>query len=83
MALIVDIQVAHVRRLLAGRKVTLVLTAAARAWLGRVDYAPVYSARPLRCGVQRYLQPPLGDAILRGQVVKALPCRWTKAMARQ
>ncbi|GGE87607.1 ATP-dependent chaperone ClpB [Sphingomonas prati] len=68
MAPIVDIQVAHVQRLLADRKVTLALTDAARAWLGRVGYDPVYGARPLRRAVQRYLQDPLADAILRGDV---------------
>jgi ATP-dependent Clp protease ATP-binding subunit ClpB len=68
MAPIVDIQVAHVQRLLADRKVTLTLTDAARAWLGRVGYDPVYGARPLRRAVQRHLQDPLADAILRGAV---------------
>ena len=50
------------------RKVTLALTDAARAWLGRVGYDPVYGARPLKRAVQKYLQDPLADAILRGDV---------------
>ena len=68
MAPIVDIQVARVARLLADRKITLKLTDAARAWLGRVGYDPVYGARPLKRAVQRYLQDPLADMILRGDV---------------
>ena len=68
MAPIVDIQTARVGKLLADRKVTLDLTDAARAWLGRVGYDPVYGARPLRRAVQRYVQDPLADMILRGQV---------------
>jgi ATP-dependent Clp protease ATP-binding subunit ClpB len=68
MAPIVDIQVARVQRLLADRKVTLDLTDAARAWLGRVGYDPVYGARPLRRAVQRHLQDPLAELILRGEV---------------
>ncbi|WP_066480262.1 MULTISPECIES: ATP-dependent chaperone ClpB [unclassified Sphingomonas] len=68
MAPIVDIQVGRVQRLLADRKVTLDLTDGARAWLGRVGYDPVYGARPLKRAVQRYLQDPLADLILRGQV---------------
>ncbi len=68
MAPIVDIQVARVQKLLADRKVTLDLTDAARAWLGRVGYDPVYGARPLKRAVQKYLQDPLADAILRGEV---------------
>jgi ATP-dependent Clp protease ATP-binding subunit ClpB len=68
MAPIVDIQVARVARLLQDRKVTLNLTAAAREWLGRVGYDPVYGARPLKRAVQKYLQDPLADMILRGDV---------------
>ncbi|ONF96569.1 ATP-dependent chaperone ClpB [Sphingomonas jeddahensis] len=68
MGPIVDIQVARVGKLLADRKVTLDLTDAARAWLGRVGYDPVYGARPLKRAVQRYLQDPLADLILRGAV---------------
>ena len=68
MAPIVDIQVARVQKLLKDRKVTLNLTDGARAWLGRVGYDPVYGARPLKRAVQRYLQDPLADLILRGEV---------------
>ena len=68
MAPIVDIQVARVGKLLSDRKVTLDLTDAARLWLGRVGYDPVYGARPLKRAVQRYLQDPLADLILRGDV---------------
>jgi len=68
MAPIVDIQVSRVQKLLADRKVKLDLTDGARAWLGRVGYDPVYGARPLKRAVQRYLQDPLADLILRGDV---------------
>ena len=68
MGPIVDIQVGRVGKLLADRKVELDLTDAARAWLGRVGYDPVYGARPLKRAVQRYLQDPLAEAILRGEV---------------
>ena len=68
MAPIVNIQVARVQKLLKDRKVTLDLTDAARAWLGRVGYDPVYGARPLKRAVQKYLQDPLAEMILSGQV---------------
>jgi ATP-dependent Clp protease ATP-binding subunit ClpB len=68
MAPIVDIQVGRVRKLLADRKIRIELSDAARAWLGRVGYDPVYGARPLKRAVQRYLQDPLADLILRGDV---------------
>ncbi|WP_294313662.1 ATP-dependent chaperone ClpB [uncultured Sphingomonas sp.] len=68
MGPIVDIQVARVAKLLSDRKIALELTDAAREWLGRVGYDPVYGARPLRRAVQRHLQDPLAEAILRGEV---------------
>jgi ATP-dependent Clp protease ATP-binding subunit ClpB len=68
MAPIVDIQVARVAKLLKDRKVALELGEGARSWLGRVGYDPVYGARPLKRAVQRYLQDPLAEMILSGQV---------------
>ena len=65
---IVDIQVERVQKLLADRKIRLELTVGARAWLGRVGYDPVYGARPLKRAVQRHLQDPLADLILKGEV---------------
>ena len=69
MGPIVDIQVARLGRLLEDRKITLDLTQAARDWLGRVGYDPVYGARPLKRAVQKYLQDPLADKILAGEVL--------------
>ena len=68
MGPIVDIQVDRVQALLKDRKIRLDLTDGARAWLGRVGYDPVYGARPLKRAVQKYLQDPLADALLRGEI---------------
>jgi ATP-dependent Clp protease ATP-binding subunit ClpB len=68
MAPIVDIQVQRVQKLLKDRKITLALSEEAKAWLGRVGYDPVYGARPLKRAIQRYLQDPLADLLLRGEV---------------
>ncbi|MGQ0558976.1 MAG: ATP-dependent chaperone ClpB [Sphingosinicella sp.] len=68
MGPIVDIQVGRVQALLADRKIRLELSDGARAWLGRVGYDPVYGARPLKRAVQKYLQDPLADALLRGDI---------------
>ncbi|MGX7925530.1 ATP-dependent chaperone ClpB [Tsuneonella sp. HG094] len=68
MAPIVDIQVGRVQKLLKDRKIALDLTDAARRWLGRVGYDPVYGARPLKRAVQRYLQDPLAEKILGGEI---------------
>ncbi|WP_340587154.1 ATP-dependent chaperone ClpB [Erythrobacter alti] len=68
MAPIVDIQVSRVQKLLKDRKIELDLTDGARKWLGRVGYDPVYGARPLKRAVQRYLQDPLAEMLLAGEV---------------
>jgi ATP-dependent Clp protease ATP-binding subunit ClpB len=68
MGAIVDLQLARVSKLLDARKISITLTDAAREWLGRVGYDPVYGARPLKRAVQKYVQDPLADMILRGTV---------------
>jgi ATP-dependent Clp protease ATP-binding subunit ClpB len=68
MAPIVDIQVSRVSNLLKDRKITIDLTDAAKRWLGRVGYDPVYGARPLKRAVQRYLQDPLAEKLLEGLI---------------
>src|SRR5688572_29274081 len=68
MTPIVDIQLARVQKLLKDRKIVLDLTDAAKRWLGRVGYDPVYGARPLKRAVQRYVQDPLADKLLAGEI---------------
>jgi ATP-dependent Clp protease ATP-binding subunit ClpB len=67
LARIVDIQLAHLERLLAGRKVRLTLTDAARNFLAERGYDPTFGARPLKRAIQRYLQDPLALALLEGE----------------
>jgi ATP-dependent Clp protease ATP-binding subunit ClpB len=68
MAPIVEIQVGRVAQLLKDRKIVLELSDAAKRWLGRVGYDPVYGARPLKRAVQRYLQDPLAERLLGGEI---------------
>ena len=68
MGPIVDIQVERLQKLLEDRKIKIELSDAARAWLGRVGYDPVYGARPLKRAVQKYLQDPLAEEILAGRI---------------
>ena len=63
---IVDLQLAHLRKLLADRKLTIRLTDAARTFLADEGYDPVFGARPLKRAVQRMLQNPLALAVLDG-----------------
>jgi ATP-dependent Clp protease ATP-binding subunit ClpB len=64
---IVDLQLGHLRKLLADRKLTLELTPAARQRLADEGYDPVFGARPLKRAVQRLLQNPLALAVLEGR----------------
>jgi ATP-dependent Clp protease ATP-binding subunit ClpB len=65
---IVDIQLRHLVRRLAGRKIELELDEAAKKWLADAGYDPVYGARPLKRVIQRDLQDPLAEMILAGDV---------------
>jgi ATP-dependent Clp protease ATP-binding subunit ClpB len=68
MAVIVDIQLGHLRGLLADRKIELALDQAALGWLAREGYDPHYGARPLKRVIQRSLQNPLAGMLLDGTV---------------
>ncbi|WP_170372769.1 ATP-dependent chaperone ClpB [Ruegeria arenilitoris] len=68
MDAIVDIQLARLRKRLAGRKIDLVLDDAAKEWLANEGYDPVFGARPLKRVIQRALQNPLAEALLAGDI---------------
>ncbi len=65
---IVEIQLAHVRARLAERHISIELTEAAREFLVRSGYDPVYGARPLKRAIQKKVETPLGRLILQGTV---------------
>ena len=67
LARIVEIQLGHLRQLLADRKIDLRLTDRAMRWLADTGYDPVYGARPLKRTIQRELQDPLALKILGGE----------------
>jgi ATP-dependent Clp protease ATP-binding subunit ClpB len=66
MASIVLIQLEHLRKLLADRKLDLELDRGALEWLGAEGYDSTYGARPLKRVIQRSLQNPLAGLILEG-----------------
>ena len=65
---IVDLVVKEVEARLAARRVSVSLTAAAKEWLAKEGYDPVYGARPLRRAVQRCVENPLSTKILAGDL---------------
>ena len=68
LARIVDLQVEHLRKRLADRRLGLEVTQAARDWLASTGFDPVYGARPLRRLVQSAVGDPLARALLAGEV---------------
>lgn len=69
MAHIVDVQLGRIRKLLDDRKIVLEVTEDAAAWLAKHGYDPAYGARPLKRTIQKYLQDPLAEIILSGEVL--------------
>ncbi len=68
MGAIVEIQLKRLVKLLAERKITIELDAEATHWLANKGYDPVYGARPLKRVIQKFVQDPLAEQILGGQV---------------
>lgn len=69
MKRIVDIQLEHLQRLLADRKIILHIDDGAKSWLANTGYDPVYGARPLKRVIQRHLQNPLASMLLSGEIL--------------
>ncbi|MBA2457191.1 MAG: ATP-dependent chaperone ClpB [Nocardioidaceae bacterium] len=65
---IVDLQVEALGRRLAVRRITLLVSDAAREWLAVTGYDPAYGARPLRRLVQSAIGDQLARALLAGEV---------------
>ena len=66
---IIDLQLRHVRDLLAERQISIELTPAAREFLFEEGFDPQYGARPMKRAIQRLIQNPLAKQILEGSVV--------------
>lgn len=63
---IVDLMLKPLIRNLSERGIRLVVTDAAKDQMARKGYSPKYGARPLRKTIQRMLEDPLSDMLLRG-----------------
>ena len=65
---IVDLLVQDLRKRLAGRRITLELTDAARDFVAQEAFDPVYGARPLKRYLQHHLETRLGRALIGGDI---------------
>ncbi len=68
MGAIVDIQMRRLQRLLDDRKITLSLDSKGRQWLADKGYDPAYGARPLQRVIQKWVQDPLAQGLLSGEI---------------
>jgi ATP-dependent Clp protease ATP-binding subunit ClpB len=66
---IVDIQLALLNKRLEDRKIVLVPTEAARDWLSRTGYDPIYGARPLKRLIQKDIENPLALKLLASDFI--------------
>ena len=71
---IVELETAQFAKRLTDRKIALEFTQGAKDLLIEKGYDEKYGARPLRRAVEHYLEDPLAEALLRGEVKDGEPC---------
>jgi ATP-dependent Clp protease ATP-binding subunit ClpC len=64
---IIDILIVDVANRLAEKGISFNLTPEGRQWLAEKGFEPQFGARPLKRAIQKYLEDPLAEEILRGQ----------------
>ncbi|HPC24039.1 MAG TPA: ATP-dependent Clp protease ATP-binding subunit [Fervidobacterium sp.] len=65
---IIEILLRDIRARLSEREINLVLSPEAKEFLVNVGYDSVYGARPLKRAIQRYIEDPLAEELLRGDI---------------
>ncbi len=68
LAKIVDIQAAHLHKLLSEQDITLELTEDAKEFLAQKGYNPIYGARPLKRTIRQLIENPLSKKILKQEI---------------
>jgi ATP-dependent Clp protease ATP-binding subunit ClpC len=70
---ILDLEIAKVVERVQRRNLSLVLDEASKEFLVQKGYDPQYGARPMRRAVERHLEDPLAEEILKGSLVDGEP----------
>lgn len=65
---IIDLEAAKLVQRLESKRITLTIAESARSKIIEKGYDPTYGARPMRRAVERLLEDPLAEAILRGDI---------------
>jgi ATP-dependent Clp protease ATP-binding subunit ClpA len=66
--LVVDKHIDELRQLVAGRKITIELTPAARTWLATKGFDKAFGARPMARLVEKTIKKPLSELLLFDEV---------------
>jgi ATP-dependent Clp protease ATP-binding subunit ClpC len=64
----VDLECSKLYKRLEEKEITLKLDKSARDLLIEKGYDPKYGARPMRRAVERFMEDPLAEALLKGDV---------------
>lgn len=64
---IVDLLIGKVNERLKEQKMEIEVTERAKDFLVKVGYDPIYGARPLRRAIQRHIEDPISESILKGE----------------
>src|SRR5258706_3771013 len=67
---VVDKFIIHLEAQLGERHVTIELDDAARSWLSKKGYDPLFGARPLSRVIQEYVKKPLAEELLFGKLAR-------------
>ena len=68
MEKIVDLQMAELQERMRANSVELTLDPDARKWLASIGYDPAFGARPLRRALQKFIESPLSNLRLSGEL---------------
>jgi ATP-dependent Clp protease ATP-binding subunit ClpC len=74
---ILELEAEKVTQRLKGKNLVLVLDAKAKDFLVEKGYDPTYGARPMRRSVERYLEDPLAEELLKGNLHEGDPVEVT------
>ena len=65
---IVDLEISKVLKRLDKKRIILTLDDSAREFLIKEGYDPQYGARPMRRAVEKHIEDPLAESLLRGDI---------------
>ncbi len=69
LAKIVDIQIAHLHKLLDEQDIKIEITDDAKEFLAQKGYNPIYGARPLKRTIRQLIENPLSKKILKQEII--------------